>query len=138
MADNGLATGQLVNAQRNARYYAVGQTGSVHQWTLDWRTNLITRTGDADREATPDRAWWQAAAKTAASRACRAQGYRTAINVVVGPGHDNNKGAGIAAHGDNLGWFYGTNLAQGSDYRFKARQSRTWTATCKKTIRRSR
>ena len=57
-----------------------------------------------------------------------------------GRGHNNDTGAANQWHGDYLGWFYdseqhSTNM---NDYRARARQSRTWTATCKKVIRRNR
>ena len=127
--------------QRAARQIAVGRTLSQPtNWTLHWQTNIITRSGDTDSVSTPSAAWWQGQAETAAdaaaARLCQARGAKyVAGSAQFGPGHNHNKGS----NGDNLGWFYGPNLETGgSTYRYQARQSRTWTATCKKVIRRSR
>ena len=123
-------------AQLYARQFAVGRTlADSLAWTLDWQTNIIRRPGDADSAATPSLAQWQELLTAGAARACRARGGKyVAGSGEFGPGHNNNKGL----NGDNLGWFYGPNLEMGSDYKYQARQSRTWTATCKKTIRRTR
>ena len=123
-------------AQLYARQFAVGRTfADSLAWTLDWQTNIIRRPGDADSAATPSLAQWQELLTAGAARACRARGGKyVAGSGEFGPGHNNNKGL----NGDNLGWFYGPNLETGSDYKYQARQSRTWTATCKKTIRRTR
>ena len=120
----------------NARHYAVGRTtGDGLAWTLDWQTNIITLPGAADSAATPSLARWQELLAAGAARACRARGGRyVAGSGEFGPGHDNNKGS----NGDNLGWFYGPDLDTGALEKYQARQSRTWTATCKKTIRRTR
>ena len=95
---------------------------------IDWRTHR------ADQ--------WQVRADEVASAACRARGYRL-VSATFGPGHDNRKGTGAWLQGDNLGWFYSENKwtelgGQGSGHAYEAWQSRTWTATCKKTIRRTR
>ena len=100
-------------------------------WTLDWQTNIMSDTSSA----TPSLAQWQEWLAARAASACRARGARyVAGSGEFGPGHDNNKGS----HGNNLGWFYGPDLETGTDYKYQARQSRTWTVTCKKTVRRSR
>ena len=127
-------------AQLYARQFAVGRTlGDSVNWTLDWQTNLITRAGDADGAATPSLAQWQELLTAGAAQVCRARGARyVAGSAVIGPGHSRDAGVGAWDHGDELGWFYGPNLEMGSDYKYRARQSRTWTATCKKTVRRTR
>ena len=122
-------------AQQDARHYAVGRTFLQNvNWNLHWQTNIIMRTGEVDSVATPETAWWQGQAEAVARNACRARGGQAVSNVAFGQGHSNNKGS----HGDNLGWFYGPDLDETANYKFQARQSRTWTATCKKVIRRSR
>ena len=100
-----------------------GSRAANGPWTLAWETF-------------PNTAYWQTRAEGAAARACRARGARyVACSATFGPGHSVarsglNRGAG-------LGWFYVDNEAT-LNYNHQARQSRTWTATCKKTIRRSR
>ena len=119
-----------------ARHYAVGRTtGDGLAWTLDWQTNIITRPGEADSAARPSLVRWQELLAAGAARACRSRGAKyVAGSGEFGPGHNNNKGS----NGDNLGWFYGPDLDAGALEKRQARQSRTWTATCKKTIRRTR
>ena len=139
-ASPGAPVGTEALGQRAARSIAVGRTlGQPTNWTLHWQTNIITRSGDTDSAATPSAAWWQGQAETAAdaaaARLCQARGAKyVAGSAQFGPGHNHNKGL----NGDNLGWFYGPNLETGNTHRYQARQSRTWTATCKKTIRRTR
>ena len=100
-----------------------GSRAANGPWTLAWETF-------------PNAAYWQTRAEGAAARACRARGARyVAGSAAFGPGHSVarsglNRGAG-------LGWFYVDNEAT-LNYNHQARQSRTWTATCKKTVRRSR
>ena len=122
--------------QRAARLIAVGRTiAQPVNWQLDWQTNIITRPGETDSIATPNAAWWQGQAAAAAARVCRTRGARyVAGSSKFGPGHNNNKGL----NGDNLGWFYGPNVDTGVLYKYQARQSRSWTATCQKVIRRTR
>ena len=86
----------------------------------------------------PSAAYWQELAETAAKNACRAQGYPSVSNVVFGQGHNSDVGSGTNDHfrGNYLGWFF---YSRHSTHNWlSARQSRTWTANCKKTIRRTR
>ena len=136
----GTASSVETLAQSNGRHYAVGRTQSqaATGWTLNWPTNTITRTGETDSAATPSLDEWQELLAAGAARVCRSRGARyVAGSAVIGPGHSNDKGSGSREHGDNLGWFY-WNVQDGATYKLRARQSRTWTATCKKTIRRTR
>ena len=136
----GTASSVETLAQANGRHYAVGRTPSqaVTGWTLNWQTSTITRTGEADSTGFPRVDEWQGLLAAGAARVCRARGARyVAGSAVIGPGHSNDKGVGVRDHGDNLGWFY-WNVQDGATYKIRARQSRTWTATCKKTIRRTR
>ena len=129
-----------------ARHIRVGIGGSLIRWEMDWRTSALTRRSGQTRTAagtataiTPDQ--WMTQAETAAVNACRSRGARyVAGSADFGRGHDTDRGSGNEWHGDNLGWFYdneqhSTNM---NSYRARARQSRTWTATCKKTVRRTR
>ena len=129
-----------ISAQADARYYSVGRTPPQPDvnWRLNWQTNIITRTGETDSVATPDSAWWQGQAETAAASACRARGARyVADSAAFGRGHSSNKGAGVRDSGDYLGWFY-WDTVDGANYNYRARQSRTWTGTCIKKVRRNR
>ena len=112
-------------SKRNARggYYGDESVGSGSH---DWRTS-----------PDPFGTNWQELAETVAANACTDLGYRLG-RVAIGPGHDNDKDyQGTSSQGDNLGWFYRNTLIDGNT-RYAARQSRTWTATCKKITRRSR
>ena len=119
-------------AERIARNRQLGYSGTIANWgqtggteRIDWETHRV----DA----------WQELADTVAAAACRKRGARF-VSAVFGPGHDDRKGNLGGRPGDNLGWFYTENSwsGQGSGHAYRAWQSRTWTATCKKTIRRTR
>ena len=127
----GSSTGQD-GAELNARNNQLGVASGTANWgqtpgtpRIDWQTHR------ADQ--------WQALADQVAGAACRARGYRLA-SATFGPGHNDDAGALGWRPGDNLGWFYSENQwsGQGSGHSYEAWQSRTWTATCKKTIRRTR
>ena len=129
-----------------ARHIQSGISGqSLVNWDMDWRTSALTRRTVHTRtpagigSITP--AQWRTLAATAADNACRARGARYVTDSAdFDRGHNSNGGVLTAWHGDNLGWFFAeeehsTNLG---NFRARARQSRTWTATCKKVIRRTR
>ena len=108
-----------------------GNRDRTQAWTVAWATF-------------PSVEYWQDLAETQAQNTCRDQGYPSVTNVVFTAGHDNNRGdLGTGGHvidrqrGANLGWFISGDLAA-PGIQYAARQSRTWTATCKKTIRRTR
>ena len=112
---------------------------------MDWRTSALTRRSGQTRTSagigsiTPDD--WRDLAVTAAGNACRARGARyVAGSTDFGRGHNENPGSGQTFHGANLGWFFAEeeHFLNAGHFRARARQSRTWTATCKKTIRRTR
>ena len=134
----GAGTGEP-NSLGFARYRSVGRSNpqSTISWTLDRETNTVTRSGEANHQATPSLAQWQELAETAAAGSCAARGYRLS-KVVIGPGHSRDTGVGARDHGDELGWFYWNVDTRAGWYNYRARQSRTWMATCKKTVRRSR
>ena len=130
---HGNADGSPTTARRRARFYLVRdiRQDSVerrhdHAWTVAWDTF-------------PSAAYWQDLAETQAKAACRAQGYPQVSNVVFGQGHNENVGSGTNDHfrGNYLGWFF-YNRQPSPNHRLSARQSRSWTATCKKVIRRTR
>ena len=135
-AFHGAADGSQNTARRRARSYLVRDIrqgsetwGDSVQWTVAWDTF-------------PSAAYWQDLAETQAQAACRAQGYPSVTNVVFGRGHDNDKGTNTnpvndQPRGDYLGWFF-YNRQPPPNHRLSARQSRSWTATCKKVVRRTR
>ena len=128
------------NARATARYESVGRSNpqSPQSWRLDREINTVTRTGEANHQADPSLARWQELLVAEATRVCRSRGARyVAGSAVSGPGHSREAGGGVFAHGGGLGWFY-WNTDDGANYNYRARESRTWTATCKKTIRRTR
>ncbi len=128
----GSSTGQD-GAELSARNNQLGVASGTANWgfgtaRIDWEAHRA----DA----------WQELADTVAAAACRKRGSRF-VSAVFGPGHDNRKGTGAWQQGDNLGWFYTENQwtelgNPGAGHAYQAWQSRTWTATCKKTVRRTR
>ncbi len=132
---------------RQARHIRVGIGGAPIRWEMDWRTSALMRRNQYGQRTaagtattiTPEQ--WMTQAEAAAVSACRSRGARyVAGSADFDRGHNANRGSGNEWHGDHLGWFYdneqhSTNMNQ---YRARARQSRAWTATCKKTIRRTR
>ena len=130
---------------QNARYNQSGISGAVTDWDMDWRTSALTRRSGQTRTAagtgsiTP--AQWRTLAATAADNACRARGARyVADSADFDRGHNENPGSGQTFHGANLGWFFDEqeHFINSGHFRARARQSRAWSATCKKTIRRTR
>ena len=129
----------------NARRFAVGtNTTDRHiDWRTQARTNVFGGGSVADGFASPSTAEWLAMAETKATRACRARGGKSVSNVDFGPGHNGNQPSSGANHlGLGLGFYierlpYPEANPNPSVYRHRARQSRTWTATCKKVIRRN-
>ena len=143
--------GQTAAEQKEARNRATGvNTGDTWR-EVTWDTNIryyrsspTGARGNAYGSATPNTAWWQGQAAAAANSACRARGARPiASSVAFGPGHsEDNGGSGRTALnwiGTGLG-FYLHEITGGPSgtVRYQARQSRTWSATCKKVIRRNR
>ena len=99
--------------------------GDSAEWTVPWATF-------------PSAAYWQDLAETQAKAACRDRGYPSVSNVVFKEGHSRDQGSNNndRDRGAGLGWYF-YNIG-GSNHRFHARQSRTWEATCKKVVRRTR
>ena len=97
-------------------------------WTVDWQTF-------------PTAAYWQEKAASAATAACRARGGDSVSKVAFGQGHNSfqqyDRGVADRDRGVGLGWFFRENDGA-LPYNYRARQSRTWTATCKKVTRRTR
>ena len=138
-------SGDRATWQQGARYLRAGISGSSINWDMHWQTSALTRRSGQTRtpagigSVTPED--WRDLADTAAGNACRARGARyVAGSADFGRGHNSNKGSGSQDNGDYLGWFYAEDEHQTSpgQFRARARQSRTWTATCKKVIRRTR
>ena len=132
------------SAITEARRYLIAST---HQ--VDWQTQareIVTNPGLSNEQRTPDgfqsplAEEWTAMAEAAAKRACRAQGYPQVTNVAFGRGYNGNNDndrRSVEYKGDYLGLLHGPNTAA-SGFQYKMRQSRTWSATCKKVIRRTR
>ena len=121
-------------AQRDGKYQNVLRIrqdtvtrGRTVAWTVPWQTF-------------PSVEYWQDLAETAAKNACRAQGYPSVSNVVFAAGHSRGRGSDTQDwdRGPGLGWYYRNHPSAGNNHRYSARQSRTWEATCKKVIRRTR
>ena len=136
-------------SQRTARQ-AYADESVATNWEIHWRTRVrsvrtnngqtVTASGTAGARFLTA-AQWTAKAEAAAVNACRARGARyVAGSADFGPGHSDDAGEGDRYHGANLGWFYAVEEHSTSpgQFRRKARESRTWTATCKKTVRRTR
>ena len=133
-----------------ARNQAVGFGNSVTGRHVTWDTNLwYTDTnynadprGAASGNASPNNAWWQGQAAAAAERACRARGARyVAGSARLGPGHSENRGTlSSNDNGPGLGIFFRRvpHETVSNAFLYASRQSRTWEATCKKVIRRTR
>ena len=131
----------------NARRFRMG-TNTTNR-LVDWRTQARTNVSDpqnhvADGSASPSTAEWLVLAETAAARACRARGGKSVSDVDFGPGHNGNQpSTGPNYFGPGLGFYIErlpyvvNNIHYPNVYRHRARQSRTWTATCKKVIRRN-
>ena len=136
----------ISTARDNARYRATGlnegSPGNHIAWDTGRRTLPGGGTPNSNQQAkvNPKTPWWQGQAETFAERACRARGARlVAGSAAFGRGHNDNAGSGPTHIGDSLGFF----LRQegggpGGTIRIHGRQSRTFTALCKKTVRRSR
>ena len=137
------AHGSLNTARRWARGQQVrGSNGNG--WVLNWETQVVTNTAGNNVLGTgrPNSEQWQEIAETAAKNACRAQGYPQVTNVVFGRGHNRDRDETDTGHADYTGvylrWFFHDPALGAGNHRARARQSRTWTATCKKVIRRTR
>jgi len=139
----GGAFGSPNSSRRNAQgTYANNRDGAALDWAINWRTQAIYKPSDDSilGSVTPSSEGWTALATARAKEVCRAQhGGQSVANVVFGQGHSNDRNPGGYAgtdRGPGLGWFFDNH--DGAANRFRARQSRTWTATCKKTTRHTR
>ena len=135
-------------AKKQARAFAAGIPGAQNDYVINWQTQVYTSRGTQESRgsgiARPNSAEWRDLAKAVALRICREQGYPRATNVVIGPGHNREPGHSNPNHanwvGANLGWFFAETDGHSNPnvHGYIGRQSRTWTATCKKVIRRNR
>ena len=136
--------GSREGAAQEARYNSAGINGSSVDWAVNWRTQAITwrSTGSGNSEASPTTVGWTNGAAIVARSSCAARNLDYVEGSAdFGSGHNNNNGAadGVARYtGDNLGWFLDRVPHQQNYWVFRAQQSRTWTALCKKVVRRSR
>ena len=97
---------------------------------LSWQRTVQTEPPSGDS--------WQVRTTAAAKEICRAQhGGQTVSNVVFAASHSRDQTPITNAdRGPGLGWFF-DNQAH-PNHRYRARESRSWTATCKKTTRHTR
>ena len=134
------------DAKRDAQgvYAGKPQNGDGdNAWAIHWDTQAFYNPqrdnrllGDYARPSTEE---WTALAAAVAKEVCREQhGGQSVSNVVIGQGHSNDRiPVTNRDRGPHLGWFFHDTLGN-QNFKYQARQSRTWTATCKKTIRRTR
>ena len=135
---SGNAFGLPGPSKRNAQA-AYTNLGREDLWSINWETQVITDNNDAVvGAASPDTAGWLELATARAKEICRAQhGGQSVSNVAFGQGHSRDQTPVTARdRGPHLGWFFDNH--DGAANKFRARQSRTWTATCKKTTRHTR
>ena len=79
--------------------------------------------------ATPPAVDWESLAQTAARMHCRSLGYTRAVNAATVPF--------THTAADPQGWGYTENRSQNpNNYEMEAYQTREWTATCQKKVRR--
>ena len=132
--------------QARSRSRAANLNAEINR-RLNWETNIVASLNNDGsvananyRVGTPNTDQWLALAADAARSACRARGAKyVAGSAEFGPGHSDDAGSGNRHHGNNLGWFvHDDPHPTANAHRFRNRQSRTWTATCKKVIRRTR
>ncbi len=134
-------------SQARARVVYSGQSPGTNRWRVDWRTNVrytwdsngvVTESGTGGGSfRSPD--WWTAQAEALAPAACQARGGKYVEGSAdFGRGHNRDNGGGIDANGDYHGWFYSSqpNQYTPSNLQSRARESRTWSAVCKKRVRR--
>ena len=136
---------------RRARRRISGGTDNEVDWETQQRftrstvNSVIVKTAAGFASPTSDQ--WRELIATKADQACRARGARYAAGSAdFGRGHNSYANSAFNT-GDYVGYHLGvfylrepypTNNPNPAYYRHRARQSRTWTATCKKVIRRTR
>ena len=128
-------------------YFKPGWTG----YRVSWDTNLVYTGGNWNDNpdnrgapagaARPTTDEWRELVAELAGRACRARGARYAAgSAEFGRGHSENVSITQKNLGPYLGifWWQVDNPDIVGTFQYNSRQSRTWTATCKKVIRRNR
>ena len=132
------ARNKAANLGQNATYQHI-EWDTQTLYTEQVQSGVITsRTRASNQRVRPTTAEWTALAAAAADRACRDQGYRYAAgSAQIGMGHSNDRGPISDDLGPGLGFFL-RKVTSGANFQYHGRQSRTWTATCKKVLRGSR
>ena len=134
-------------AENNGRWNALGLNDGSTNNRVEWDTarRLSLQQGSFRPHSNQDKVnpktpWWQGQAEIFAERACRARGARlVAGSAAFGRGHSESRGSGLTYVGDSLGIFLREEGGgPGGTIRYRGRQSRTFTALCKKTVRRNR
>ena len=145
--DNLYGTSSAGAARRDAQgiYARKPQDGDGNNaWAIHWDTQAFYNPHRSNRltgdYASPSTEEWTALAAAVAKEICREQhGGQSVSNVVIGQGHSNDRTpANNRDRGPHLGWFFDDVDDRSNIIRYRARQSRTWTATCKKTTRHTR
>ena len=126
--------------RRAMNIYVRGGDETNSGWRINWETQALS--GNLSGTASPNTEEWLELAETQARAVCRAQhGGQSVSNVAIGRGHNREVGNTNQGHldftGEHLGWFF-DNLSTTGHNSHRARQSRSWTATCKKVVRRTR
>ena len=129
--------------QRDSRNRYAGHGSGFTNWQFDWRTRAVTGTWNTDFAGgnTLSEDGWKDKAELAATAECKARGVkyvRGSADFV--PVHNRDRGGTTFDKGPNHGWFFAVNPNTGDNRHSirKARESRTWTATCSKRVRGSR
>ena len=142
--DNLYGTSSDGAAKRDAQGIYADKGQNAGDWAIHWDTQAFYNpqasnalTGDF---ASPSTEEWKALAAVVAKEICREQhGGQSVSNVVIGQGHSNDQTPVSARNrGPYLGWFFDDVDDRTNVIQYRARQSRTWTATCKKTTRHTR
>ncbi len=134
--------GQPAGSKRDDQGLYAGKGQNAGDWAIHWDTqafyNPLASNALLGDFASPSSEGWTELATARAKEVCREQhGGQSVANVVFGQGHSNDQALyNQRDHGPHLGWFFDNTVDQ--YHRYRARQSRTWTATCKKVIRRTR
>ena len=136
--------------QRGSRNRYIGRSqGAANYWQFSWRTRARTATTNnpavAGGDSLSEDEWIEKAAE-AARMVCRAEGGRyVSGSADFGEGHSQERGSGAQDLGPGHGWFYDyrrqletTGSGSNNNLQARARESRTWSATCTKKVRGSR
>ena len=132
-----VGAGQGLGFGTGAQWYQIDPLTN-DRWIINAQGQRTSNTPAS--AAWPSTAQWNTWAAAAAEGACRARGARYIANsAAIGPGHSDYQTEGVLAdyRGPGLGFFNREVSAGGNNATYPTRQSRTWEARCKKTVRRN-